>query len=83
MSMVILPINIQTITIIRNSTMAGRGTQRLHPGRRKANPDATKNGKPKIKGWALARLEEAIESASRNKEKARYRNEIARRSLKV
>ena len=81
MSMVILPINIQTITIIRNNTMAGRGTQRLHPGRRKANPDATKNGKPKIKGWSLAKLEEAIESAARNKEKARYRNEIARRSL--
>ena len=82
MSMVILPINIQTITIIiRNNTMAGRGTQRLHPGRRKANPDATKNGKPKIKGWSLDKLEEAIESAARNKEKARYRNEIARRSL--
>ena len=84
MSMVILPINIQTITIIiRNNTMAGRGTQRLHPGRRKANPDATKNGKPKIKGWSLTKLEEAIEGAARNKEKARYRNEIARRSLKV
>ena len=52
---------------------------RVHPGKRKANPDATKNGKPKIKGWSKAKLEEAIEGASRNKEKARYRTEIQRR----
>jgi len=52
---------------------------RIHPGRRKANPEATKNGKARIKGWSRARLEEALEKASRNKEKARYRIEIARR----
>jgi hypothetical protein len=59
--------------------MAGKGSTKVHPGRRKANPDATKNEKPRIKGWSRARLEEAIEKASRNKEKARYRVEIARR----
>lgn len=59
--------------------MAGRGSIKVHPGKRKANPDATKNEKPRIKGWSRARLEEAIEKASRNKEKARYRTEIARR----
>lgn len=52
---------------------------RIHPGKRKANPDATKNGKTRIKGWSQARLEEAMEKAVRNKEKARYRTEIQRR----
>lgn len=55
------------------------GKIRVHPGKRPANPDATRNGKPRIKGWSKARLEEAIENAARNKEKARYKIEIARR----
>ena len=77
MSMAILPINIQTN--IKENKMAGKGTQRIHPGKRPANPDATKNGKPRIKGWSKAMLEEGIEKAPRNKEKARYKIEIARR----
>jgi hypothetical protein len=59
--------------------MAGKGTQRIHPGKRKADPDMTKNEKPRIKGWTKARLEEAIGKAQRNKEKSRYRKEIERR----
>ena len=59
--------------------MAGRGSTRKHPGKLKANPDATRNEKPRIKGWSKARLEEAIEKAARNKQKARYRTEIATR----
>jgi len=55
------------------------GPARVHPGKRKANPDLTKNGKPKIKGWSKAKLEDAMEKASRNKEKAKYRREIERR----
>ena len=55
------------------------GPARIHPGKRKANPEATKNGKPRIKGWSKSRLEDAIEKAVRNKEKARYRIEIERR----
>jgi len=51
----------------------------IHPGKRKANPEATCNGKLRIKGWSKAKLEEAIEKASKNKEKARYRTEIQRR----
>ena len=51
----------------------------IHPGQRKANPNATCNGKARIKGWSKARLEEALEKASKNKEKARYRTEIERR----
>ena len=62
--------------------MAG-STGRIHPGRRKANPEATCNGKPRIKGWSKARLEEAVGKTQRNKEKARYRIEIARRFSKV
>jgi len=54
-------------------------TGRIHPGQRKANPEATCNGKPRIKGWSKVRLEEAVEKASRNKEKTRYRTEIQRR----
>ena len=30
--------------------MAGRGTQRIHPGKRKADPEFTCNEKPRIKG---------------------------------
>ena len=52
---------------------------RVYPGKRKANPEATCNGKPRIKGWSKARLEEAIDKAQRNKEKARYRREMQRR----
>jgi hypothetical protein len=52
---------------------------KVHPGQRKADPEKTCNGKARIKGWTKARLEEAIEKASRNKEKARYRTEIQRR----
>lgn len=52
---------------------------RVHPGNIKANPEATCNGKPRIKGWSKTKLEEAIENSSRNKEKARYRTEIQRR----
>jgi hypothetical protein len=54
----------------------------IHPGQRKANPNATCNGKPRIKGWSKAKLEEAIEKASKNKEKARYRTEIQRKNVK-
>ena len=52
---------------------------RVHPGKRKADPEKTKNGKPRIKGWSLTKLQEAIEGTSRNKEKAKYKTEIQRR----
>ena len=58
--------------------MAGP-TTKVHPGKRKANPELTKNGKLRIKGWSKARLESAIEKTQRNKEKARYKKEVARR----
>ena len=51
----------------------------IHPGKRKANPDATKNGKARIKGWSLAKLKEALEKQVTKKHAARYRTEILRR----
>ena len=56
------------------------GPARVHPGKRKANPDFTKNGdKPRIKGWSLAKLKDALEKQVTKKTAARYRNEILRR----
>lgn len=56
------------------------GPARIHPGKRKANPDFTKNGdKPRIKGWSLSKLKEALEKQVTRKTAARYRNEILRR----
>ena len=72
MSTLILPINIQTN--IKENTMAG-----IHPGKRKANPELTKNGKPRIKGWSLAKLKDTLEKQVTRKTAARYRNEILRR----
>ena len=51
----------------------------IHPGRRKANPDLTKNGKTRIKGWSLAKLKETLEKQVTRRTAARYRNEILRR----
>ena len=52
---------------------------RIHPGKRKANPNLTCNEKPRIKGWSKSKLEDAIEKSGRNKVKARYLKEIERR----
>ena len=52
---------------------------RIHPGKRKANPNFTCNEKPRIKGWSKTKLEEAIEKTGKNKVKARYLKEIERR----
>lgn len=51
----------------------------IHPGRRKANPDLTKNGKPRIKGWSLTKLKDTLLKQVTKKTAATYRNEILRR----
>ena len=51
----------------------------VHPGKRKANPELTKNGKPRIKGWSKDKLEDAMSKAQRKKDVAKFRNEIQRR----
>jgi len=55
------------------------GAIRVHPGKRKANPELTKNGKARIKGWSKAKLEDAMGKAQRKKDVAKFKNEIQRR----
>lgn len=52
----------------------------IHPGRRKANPMLTKNGKPRLRAQSIAQLEKLIETSQRNKDRAKYQRELARRS---
>lgn len=58
--------------------MAGP-TARVHPGRRKANPMLTRNGKPRLGPLNLKQLEELREKTQQKKNKAKIAREIARR----
>jgi hypothetical protein len=58
--------------------MAGP-TGRVHPGRRKANPMLTKNGKPRLGPLNLKQLEELKEKTQQKKNKAKIAREITRR----
>ena len=58
--------------------MAGP-TGRVHPGRRKANPMLTKNGKPRLGPLNIKQLEELREKTQQKKNKAKIAREIARR----
>jgi hypothetical protein len=58
--------------------MAGP-TGRVHPGRRKANPMLTKNGKPRLGPLNVKQLEELKEKTQQKKNKAKIAREIARR----
>jgi len=55
------------------------GQQRVHPGKRKRNPDYTKNENPRIKGWSLEKLKETLLKQVSRKKAAKFRNEIVRR----
>jgi len=55
------------------------GTQKIHPGKRRRNPDFTKNEKPRIKGWSFNRLQESLSKAKTRRKAARFRIEILRR----
>jgi len=52
---------------------------RVHPGKRKANPMLTKNGKPRLGPLNLKQLEELREKTQQKKNKAKIAREIARR----
>ena len=56
------------------------GPARIHPGKRKANPMLTKNGKPRIRVQSIAQLEKLIENSQRNKDRAKYKRELDRRT---
>lgn len=55
------------------------GQQKVHPGKRKANPDYTKNEKTRIKGWSLEQLKTTLLKQVSRKTAARFRKEIVRR----
>lgn len=59
--------------------MAGGATARVHPGRRKANPMLTRNGKPRLGPLNLKQLEELREKTQQKKNKAKISREISRR----
>ena len=58
--------------------MAGP-TARVHPGKRKANPMLTRNGKPRLGPLNLKQLEELKEKTQQKKNKVKIAREIARR----
>lgn len=59
--------------------MAGGSTARVHPGRRKANPMLTRNGKPRLGPLNVKQLEDLKEKTQQKKTKAKISREIARR----
>jgi hypothetical protein len=60
------------------------GDKRIHPGKRKANPMLTRNGKPRLGPLNIKQLEELIDKTQQKKNKAKISREIARRlSLQV
>lgn len=62
--------------------MAGP-TGRVHPGRRKANPMLTRNGKPRLGPLNLKQLEELKEKTQQKKTKAKIAREISRRLARL
>ena len=59
--------------------MAGGSSARVHPGRRKANPMLTRNGKPRLGPLNIKQLEELREKTQQKKNKAKISREISRR----
>jgi len=62
--------------------MAGP-TARVHPGKRKANPMMTKNGKPRLGPLNVAQLTAMIDKTQRKKDKAKISKEIARKQARL
>ena len=56
------------------------GSARIHPGKRKANPLLTKNGRIRIRVQSINQLKALIEKAQRGKDRAKYDRELARRT---
>jgi hypothetical protein len=52
---------------------------KIHPGKRKANPMLTRNGKPRLGPLNLKQLEELKEKTQQKKNKAKITREISRR----
>ena len=58
------------------------GLARIHPGKRKANPLLTKNGRIRIRVQSINQLKALIEKAQRGKDRAKYERELDRRAKK-
>jgi len=56
------------------------GPARIHPGKRKANPLLTKNGKPRLIVQSINQLKALIEKDQRGRDRAKYERELARRT---
>jgi hypothetical protein len=63
--------------------MAQAGQGKIHPGRRKANPMTTKNGKPKLGPLNMKQLSDLLEKTSAKKVKAKIQRYILRKTKLV
>ena len=61
--------------------MAGP-TARVHPGKRKADPMLTKNGKPRLGPLNITQLTALVDKTQRKKDKAKITREIARKQAR-
>lgn len=59
--------------------MATSTSVRIHPGRRKANPMMTKNGKPRLGPLNMKQLTDLLEKTSAKKIKAKIQRYIQKR----
>jgi hypothetical protein len=59
------------------------GQARVHPGKRKANPMLTKNGKARLGPLNIKQLTELIEKTQQKKTKAKISREIARKQARL
>ena len=59
--------------------MAGP-TARVHPGKRKANPMMTRNGKPRLGPLNVSQLTAMLDKTQRKKDKAKISRELARKT---
>lgn len=60
--------------------MAQPGQGKIHPGRRKANPMMTKNGKPRLGPLNMKQLTELLDKTSAKKVKAKIQRNIQKRT---
>jgi hypothetical protein len=63
--------------------MAGGATARVHPGKRKANPMLTRNGKTRLGPLNVAQLTAMLDKTQRKKDKAKLSREIARKQARL
>ena len=62
--------------------MAGPSVK-VHPGRRKANPMLTRNGRPRLGPLNVKQLAALLDKTQANKTKAKIVREIAKKNLRL